>query len=384
MSGILDINGYYNNPLTGESYKNLYINDKDSPNTYSGYAKDWSKLPVYEKKELFINAIYDYQVLLIESGTGSGKTVLIPKFALHTLNYNGKIAVTIPKQIITKNNAEYAAKTLDVRVGEEVGYKFRGRDYTNPDTKLTFTTDGSLVGQILGGDKLLRRYNIVIIDEAHERNIQIDFLLYLLKQILLVRKDFKLIIMSATLPNKQLFIDYFPKDQFLFKYLFAGSKPNFKIDMRYSKEIFQPIEYSKYLKKLVEIVFELLTTTHTQNGDILAFVTSGGDAKKACSELSLMINEYRSKNEFNESLQKHFCVELYSNVSKEKELLATTGDEFRSAPGGPYNRKVVFATNVAESSLTVKGIKYVVDSGLKIQKNYDPNRMIDIMGKTLI
>jgi pre-mRNA-splicing factor ATP-dependent RNA helicase DHX15/PRP43 len=374
MSGILDLKGIWDNPLTGEPYQNLYIDDKENPNSYVGYAKKWSKLPVYAKRNEFITNIMDYQVLLIESGTGSGKTVLIPKFALHSLNYNGNVAVTIPKQLIAEGNAIFAAKTLDVYVGKEVGYKYRGVDKTSYKTKLTFMTDGSLVGQILGGDYLLKKYNIVIIDEAHERNVQIDFLLYLLKQILLIRKDFKLIIMSATLPNKQLFIDYFPKSSFDFIYMFAGEKPNFPIEKKFSD-----IELSKknFLYRMIDIVLNLLL--NTDNGDILCFVTSGNEATRACLLLKKKISDEIEKKR---KKLNYFCVELYAKIDEKTRLLAI--NEVKKSENGTKKRKVVFSTNVAESSLTVEGIIYVVESGLKITKEYDPKKAIDIQEVNMI
>ena len=114
--GILDPDGKYKNPLTNKTYSD----------EYKRLAKIWSKFPAYKNPEMIINEIRENQVLLVVSGTGSGKTVLLPKFTLHALDYNKKIAITLPKQIITKSSAEFAAKTLDVELGQEVGYKYRG------------------------------------------------------------------------------------------------------------------------------------------------------------------------------------------------------------------------------------------------------------------
>ncbi len=114
--GIFDPNGINNNPLNNNPYS-----DK-----YKEVAKAWSSLPGYEKRFEVVKQVKENQVILISAETGSGKTVLVPKYVLHALDYEGKIAITLPKQIITKSSAEYAALTLDVNVGEEVGYQYRG------------------------------------------------------------------------------------------------------------------------------------------------------------------------------------------------------------------------------------------------------------------
>lgn len=127
--GILDPEGKAPNPFTGLPYENLYENADKKPDTYAGYGsgeKGWCKLPMYTKSEEVIQEIYDNQIIFIISGTGSGKTVLTPKLALHSLNYQGKILITNPKKTPSLENAEYAAKCLDVKLGDEVGVKYRG------------------------------------------------------------------------------------------------------------------------------------------------------------------------------------------------------------------------------------------------------------------
>jgi pre-mRNA-splicing factor ATP-dependent RNA helicase DHX15/PRP43 len=111
--------------------------------------------------------------------TGSGKSVIGPKAALHAVDYKGRVVMTLPKKIITKKAAEFGAKTLDVQLGEQVGYQFRGDNLKSNKTVLLYSTDGSIISQIKS-DPLLRSIDILIIDEAHERKVQIDLLLYLL------------------------------------------------------------------------------------------------------------------------------------------------------------------------------------------------------------
>src|SRR3990172_3963293 len=181
--GILDPDGDKLNPLNNKPYSN----------TYKELAKIWSKFPTYKRNKEIIDAIKSNQVLLITAETGSVKTVLIPKFALHVLNYgkdDKKIAVTLPKQMIAKSAAEFAATTLDIKLGEEVGYQYRGSpsESKSQNTKLLYATDGTIVAR-LNNDPELKDFDIVIIDEAHERKVQIDFLIYLLRETLKLRPD---------------------------------------------------------------------------------------------------------------------------------------------------------------------------------------------------
>ena len=173
--GILDPEGKNNNPL----------NDKPYSDTYKKLAKTWSKFPAYENVSNTLNIIQSNQVILITSGTGSGKTVLIPKYVLHNFDYKGHIMVSLPKQIIAQSAAEYAALTLDVELGEQVGYKYKGSEakYAGKNSNLLYATDGTIVARLLN-DPILQGVDAVIIDEAHERKVQIDFMLYLLRNVL--------------------------------------------------------------------------------------------------------------------------------------------------------------------------------------------------------
>jgi pre-mRNA-splicing factor ATP-dependent RNA helicase DHX15/PRP43 len=192
--GILDPEGKNKNPL----------NDEEYGDEYKQIAKIWSKFSAYKIRETVLDTIENNQVTLIISGTGSGKTVLLPKYLLHVLDYKGKIGITLPKQIIAKSAAEFAAKTLDVKLGKQVGYQYKGSESSgkSKDTQLLYATDGTIVARLLN-DPELREFDGIIIDEAHERKVQIDFLLYLLKKTVQIRPEFKLIIMSATIMQQQ-------------------------------------------------------------------------------------------------------------------------------------------------------------------------------------
>jgi pre-mRNA-splicing factor ATP-dependent RNA helicase DHX15/PRP43 len=205
-----------NDILDSKAVKNNYINNKSYSDNYKESTKLWNYLPMYSNIDYvkkFFNTYHECNAILIISATGSGKTVIVPKFVLKyniTSNINGIIAVTNPKTLTTLNNAQFSSKIADVELGKEIGYKYKGSppNSMSENTKLLYCTDGILLAEILSGDHLLKRYSCVIIDEAHERNVQIDILLFFLKNILYHRSDFKLIIMSATI-NSSVFKNYF-------------------------------------------------------------------------------------------------------------------------------------------------------------------------------
>lgn len=359
--GILDISGININPLNNKPYSD----------TYKNLAEIWSKFPAYDKAESIIKDISENQVTLVISGTGSGKTVLLPKFVMHVLNYNKKIAITLPKQLIAKSAAEFAAKTLDVELGDIVGYQYKGSDKSGKsnNTKLLYATDGTIVSRLLK-DPLLSEYSAVIIDEAHERKVQIDFLLYLLKNTLYNRPEFKLIIMSATI-NEDIFIKYFT--DFKFITINVGAKTNYPIESIFLENSIN--NNNSYLDEGYKILKEIIQKddlSKKESHDILFFITSSNEARKICTKIS----------QDEDLLKDNYCIEVYSGMDNKKQEIATDKDKYKEL----YNkkRKIVLATNVAESSLTIDGIKYVIDSGLEFNSYFEPDYNAKVLNKILI
>jgi pre-mRNA-splicing factor ATP-dependent RNA helicase DHX15/PRP43 len=365
--GILDPGGENLNPLTGEDYSS----------SYSFFSNIWSKLPMYTQisPESIIQKIIDHQVVILESGTGSGKSVLMPKYALHSLGYEGKVVITNPKQTPSKGNADFAAKCLDVKLGKEVGYQFKGSVLEDGSkskskyTKLLFSTDGSVV-EVLRKDPTGKAYDIVIIDEAHERNLRIDLLLLQMKTALRINPNIKLIVMSATLPGN-LFYDYYK--EFKIVDIKVSGKSNKPVELFYLE---RPISQMRAMEEGVDLIVNEIIKKKKE-GDIIMFVTSYNEAKKAVDKLENKINKA--------GLEKAFCVAMSAQVKDPEVIeLATEENLYRELPGGPWNRKIVVGTNQLESSITIDGIVYVVDNGLEYSIAYDPNTMSEKGGKSRI
>lgn len=368
INDILDCKGIHLNFITGEPYSE----------EYKKLANQWSVLPLYQNKQStkkFFDLLDTNQIILLDSHTGSGKTLLVPKYVLKynkILNIDSKIAITNAKILTTISNAEYSAKIADVQLGKEIGCKFKGssKELISDESQLLYVTDGLLLAKILSGNKLLSEYNCVIIDEAHERGIQIDLLLKFLKEIVLSRPEFKIIIMSATI-NSEIFRNYFSKGNFKYGEIEISGQTNFAI-----KKIFlddkdaKKVNRSTYLNAAVDKCINILDTT--EDGDILIFIATANDAIKGCKLLNdecpqkLVLK--KNKKNFCDSV---YCVEVYSKMKQENKELAVSKDLYKTKYINK-NRKVIFTTNIAESSITFDGLVYVIDSGYELIKYYEP------------
>ncbi|KAG6380060.1 P-loop containing nucleoside triphosphate hydrolase protein [Boletus reticuloceps] len=328
------------------------------------------KLPVYAQMDDFYKMFNAHQIIVMVGETGSGKTTQIPQFvAFSDLPHTkGKIvACTQPRRVAAMSVAKRVADELDVQLGRQVGYSIRFEDMTEPGTTfLKYMTDGMLLREAMN-DSNLSRYSTIIFDEAHERTLATDILMGLLKALAKTRPDLKIIIMSATLDALK-FQKYFGiKD--------SSPAPLFKISGRtHPVEVFYTQEPEPdYVEAAIRTV--LMIHRAEDPGDILLFLTGEEEIEDACRKIKGDADEL--VNQDPESVGPLICIPLYSSLPPQQQQRIFDPPPQARTPGGPRGRKVVVSTNVAETSLTIDGIVYVVDPGFSKQKVYNPRIRVE-------
>lgn len=326
-------------------------------------AINYKSLPVYEQKQKILDTLKTNQVIIVQSPTGSGKTTQLPVI-LHEAGYsdNGIIAVTQPRRIAALSVSEFISKQLGTSYPGLVGYKMRFEDKTDLSTKIKIMTDGILL-QEMKLDPMMNKYSVIMVDEAHERSLNIDFVLGLLKRVLKVRHDLKIIISSATM-NAEKFSTYFDGcpivtiDTITYPVTVIYDPPS--IPASTSTLTAQEALLSKIANTIDRILY------NKTEGDILIFLP-GEKAIKDC------INKLYS-SPFSRKIH---IIPLYGRLPKEDQEKV-----FSNAPFG--RKKVIISTNIAETSVTIDGITSVIDSGLAKLNFYSPRTFTSSLIETPI
>ncbi|KAI7988383.1 putative pre-mRNA-splicing factor ATP-dependent RNA helicase DEAH5 [Camellia lanceoleosa] len=308
-------------------------------------------LPIFKLKNELIQAVHDNQVLVVIGETGSGKTTQVTQYLAEAgYTTKGKIGCTQPRRVAAMSVAKRVAEEFGCRLGQEVGYAIRFEDCTGPDTVIKYMTDGMLLVEILI-DENLSQYSIIMLDEAHERTIHTDVLFGLLKRLVKRRPDLRLIVTSATL-DAEKFSGYFFNCN-----IFTIPGRTYPVEILYTK---QP--ESDYLDASLITVLQIHLTE--PEGDILLFLTGQEEIDHACQCL------YERMKGLGKNVPELIILPVYSALPSEMQSRI-----FDPAP--PGKRKVVVATNIAEASLTIDGIYYVIDPGFAKQNVYNPKQGLD-------
>jgi ATP-dependent helicase HrpA len=298
-----------------------------------------AELPITAHRQEILDALTTHQVIVLSGATGSGKSTQLPKLCIEAgRGVFGLIGHTQPRRIAARALANRLAEELHSRVGDAVGYQVRFTDHTGPQCRVKLMTDGILLRE-LEADRDLRRYDTLIIDEAHERSLNIDLLLGVLKQLLQRRADLKLIVTSATI-DTQRFADFFGGAPII-----EVSGRSYPVEVRYRplySEAEEGMEPS-LTEGIVTAMHELQRDTQSEQGDVLVFLPG----EKQIREVAKALQDTR--------LHHTEILLLYARLS--------VGDQEKIF-ARHSQRRIVLATNVAETSLTVPGIRYVIDSGL--------------------
>jgi ATP-dependent helicase HrpA len=300
-------------------------------------------LPITERRDEILDAIRDHQVVIVAGETGSGKSTQLPKLCLEAgRGVHGMIGHTQPRRVAARTIAERVAEEVGSKLGDDVGYTVRFTDQVGEATLVKVMTDGILLAEIQR-DRMLRRYDTLIIDEAHERSLNIDFILGYLRQLLPQRPDLKVIVTSATIDTAR-FADHFATDGVTAPVIEVTGR-TFPVELRYRPLVDDDADEPDrdQVQGIIDAVEEL---SHEGPGDVLVFLSGEREIHDTADALRRL------------NLRSTEVLPLYARLSSVEQHKI-----FERAPMGGPGRRIVLATNVAETSLTVPGVRYVVDTG---------------------
>jgi len=309
-------------------------------------------LPIFKLRNELLQAIHDNQVLIVIGETGSGKTTQITQYMAEAgYTSRGVIGCTQPRRVAAMSVAKRVAEEFGCRLGQEVGYAIRFEDQTGPETLIKYQTDGMLLREILS-DPVVSKYSVIMLDEAHERTISTDVLFGLLKKAVKTRSDLKIIVTSATL-DAEKFSSYFFNS-----HIFTIPGRTFPVEILYSKDPEQD-----YVEACLMTVLQIHLTE--PSGDILVFMTGQEEIDTSCQILHERMQKLESM-----SPPPLIILPVYSALPSEMQTMIFD-------PPPPGCRKCIVATNIAEASLTIDGIYFVVDPGMAKVKMYNSKTGMD-------
>lgn len=329
---------------------------------YMSILKTRRGLPVHSQRQEFLELYQQSQILVFVGETGSGKTTQIPQYVLFDDLPQGRgkmVACTQPRRVAAMSVAQRVAQEMDVKLGEQVGYSIRFEDMTSQSTILKYMTDGMLLREAMN-DHDLNRYSTIILDEAHERTLATDILMGLLKRVVERRPDLKIIIMSATLDAQK------------FQKYFMGA-PLLAVPGRtHPVEIFYTPEPERdYVEAALRTVLQIHATE--PDGDILLFLTGEEEIEDACRKISMEADEMIREADAGPLK----VYPLYGSLPPAQQSKIFDPAPPPQRAGGRPGRKCIVSTNIAETSLTIDGIVYVVDPGFSKQKVYNPRIRVE-------
>lgn len=337
------------NPWTGRPYSARYYD----------LLRVRRSLPVHEGRKRLLDCLAEKRVIILEGETGSGKTTQVPQFLVDAgyVDDGKAVCCTQPRRVAAMSVAKRVAEEMDVKLGEQVGYTIRFEDCTSSDTVLKYLTDGMLLREAMF-DNTLSAYSAIILDEAHERTLSTDVLMGLLKGLLEKRDDLRVVVMSATMDAIK-FQDYFDGAPLL-------SVPGrmFPVEIFYSPDA-EPDYVEAAIRTAVEICRE------QPPGDVLLFLTGEEEIEESCRKIEEQLKPYYR------AIGAVDVLPLYGSLPPERQQRVFEPPPRPLFHDGPPGRKVICATNIAETSLTIDGVVYVIDTGFSKQKIYNPRSRVE-------